>query len=68
MPADRAPVTITKYGQPDFTIDDAAYFERIERLAAGQILAVLDLQTTQMQQAGFTSQLSKLDKRFGWSA
>ncbi|GAY20631.1 SRPBCC family protein [Sphingobium fuliginis] len=27
-----------------------------------------DLQTTQMQQAGFTSQLSKLDRRFGWSA
>ena len=27
----RAPVTITKHGHPDLTIDDAAYFERIER-------------------------------------
>lgn len=26
-----------------------------------------DLRTTQMQHAGFTSQLSKLDKRFGWN-
>ncbi len=41
----RAPVTITKYGHPDLTIDDAAYFERIERFTAGQIQAILDLQT-----------------------
>jgi prevent-host-death family protein len=40
----RSPVTITKHGRPDLTIADAAYFERIERMAAGQILAVLDLQ------------------------
>ena len=40
----RSPVTITKHGRPDLTIADAAYFERIERIAAGQILAVLDLQ------------------------
>lgn len=40
----RAPVTITKHGRPDLTIADAGYFERIERIAAGQILAVLDLQ------------------------
>jgi uncharacterized protein YndB with AHSA1/START domain len=26
-----------------------------------------DLQTTRMQEAGFTSQLSKLDLRFGWA-
>lgn len=26
-----------------------------------------DAQTTKMQQMGFTSQLSKLDKRFGWA-
>ncbi|MCF8706990.1 type II toxin-antitoxin system prevent-host-death family antitoxin [Rhizorhapis sp. SPR117] len=39
----RTPVTITKHGRPDLTIADASYFERIERIAAGQILAVLDL-------------------------
>ncbi len=39
----REPVTITKHGRPDITIAEAAYFERIERIAAGQILAVLDL-------------------------
>jgi hypothetical protein len=25
-----------------------------------------DLQTTNMQEAGFMSQLSKLDRRYGW--
>lgn len=39
----REPITITKHGRPDITIAEAAYFERIERIAAGQILAVLDL-------------------------
>jgi prevent-host-death family protein len=39
----RTPVTITKHGRPDITIAEASYFERIERIAAGQILAVLDL-------------------------
>ena len=39
----RTPVIITKHGRPDLTIADASYFERIERIAAGQILAVLDL-------------------------
>ncbi|HEX7855143.1 MAG TPA: SRPBCC domain-containing protein [Sphingobium sp.] len=27
-----------------------------------------DVQTTKMQKAGFTSQLSKLDRRYGWSS
>src|SRR3546814_19861508 len=36
----REPITATKHGRPDITIVEAAYFER---LAAGQILAVLDL-------------------------
>lgn len=39
----RSPVTITKHGRPDITLAEAAYFERLERIAAGQILAVLDL-------------------------
>ena len=39
----RAPVTITKHGRPDITLAEASYFERLERIAAGQILAVLDL-------------------------
>ncbi|WP_240502335.1 type II toxin-antitoxin system prevent-host-death family antitoxin [Sphingomonas panacis] len=39
----RTPVTITKHGRPDITIAEASYFDRIERIAAGQILAVLDL-------------------------
>ena len=39
----RTPITITKHGRPDITIADAAYFERLERIAAGQILAALDL-------------------------
>lgn len=41
----RTPVTITKHGRPDITIAEASYFDRIERIAAGQILAVLDLET-----------------------
>src|SRR3546814_1181701 len=36
----REPITVTKHGRPDITIVEAAYFER---LAAGQILAVFDL-------------------------
>ena len=40
----RSPVTITKHGRPDITFAEAAYFERIERIAAGQILSVLDLE------------------------
>jgi len=43
----REPVTITKHGRPDLTIADAAYFERIERIAAGQIQTVLDLQVVE---------------------
>lgn len=39
----RTPVTITKHGRPDVTLAEASYFERLERIAAGQILAVLDL-------------------------
>lgn len=39
----RSPVTITKHGRPDITLAEASYFERLERIAAGQILAVLDL-------------------------
>ena len=39
----RTPVTITKNGRPDITFAEASYFERLERIAAGQILAVLDL-------------------------
>src|SRR3546814_18665765 len=36
----REPITVTKHGRPDITIVTAAYFAR---LAAGQILAVFDL-------------------------
>jgi prevent-host-death family protein len=39
----RTPVTITKHGRPDITLAEASYFERLERIAAGQILAVLNL-------------------------
>lgn len=39
----QAPVTITKHGRPDITLAEASYFERLERIAAGQILALLDL-------------------------
>lgn len=38
-----APIIITTDGRPDLVIVEASYFERIERIAAGQILAVLDL-------------------------
>lgn len=46
----RSPVTITKHGRPDLTISDAAYFERLERIAAGQIRGVLDLQVVETSQ------------------
>ena len=38
----RAPVTITKHGRPHMTFVDAGYFERLEEIAAGNILAALD--------------------------
>ncbi|WP_336960348.1 type II toxin-antitoxin system prevent-host-death family antitoxin [Sphingobium aquiterrae] len=43
----REPITVTKHGRPDITIVEAAYFER---LAAGQILAVLDLNAADADQ------------------
>src|SRR3546814_6465975 len=38
----RAPVAITKHGRPHMTFVDAGYFERLEEIAAGNILAALD--------------------------
>src|SRR3546814_19248516 len=43
----REPITVTKHGRPDITIVEAAYFER---LAAGQILAVFDLNAADADQ------------------
>src|SRR3546814_13107418 len=54
----RAPVTITKHGRPPMTFVDAGYFERLEEIAAGNILAALPLK--HISTAGMPDDVSAL--------
>lgn len=40
----KVPVTLTRHGRPQWTIAETAYFDRLEMLAAGKVLAALDRQ------------------------
>lgn len=39
-----SPVTLTKHGRAQWKIAEAGYYERLEQLAAGNVLAALDRQ------------------------
>ena len=40
----KAPVTLTKHGRAQWKISDAGYYDRLEALAAGNVLAALNRQ------------------------